>query len=172
METLYDAGDALDLVETKRFSATLETGPFVRSGPALNRCGRRGSMDILGQTCFIEDFLGDAGTLGIAADQLWALQGSPARAWWRWRGTATSTARSTSWARPWPTRWAGAVSPRGRGDSFDVLSDTVQCNVETYDADGDGEVTAEECVDADGTNFMFWTSGDVTQIDVSRASSC
>jgi hypothetical protein len=53
------------------------------------------------------------------------------------------------------------------GDSFDVLSDTVQCTVETYDADGDGEVSAEECADADGTNFMFWTSGDVTQDQMS-----
>ena len=70
MKTLYDAGDALDLVETKRFSATLETGPFVRySGPALNALratvfdGHPSAMNLF----FIEDFLGDAGTLGIAA---------------------------------------------------------------------------------------------------------
>lgn len=52
------------------------------------------------------------------------------------------------------------------GAEHDGIADTPQCGVE-YDADGDGELTAEECVDAGGRNFMFWTAGEFAQADVS-----
>jgi hypothetical protein len=43
------------------------------------------------------------------------------------------------------------------GLEHDGISDTPDCGVEN-DADGDGEMTAEECEALDGRNFMFWTS--------------
>jgi hypothetical protein len=43
------------------------------------------------------------------------------------------------------------------GLEFDGITDTPDCGLE-HDADGDGEMTAEECEALDGRNFMFWTS--------------
>ena len=49
----------------------------------------------------------------------------------------------------------------------DPIADTPECTT-AQDADGDGELTAEECVDLDGRNFMFWTaSDDFAQPDMS-----
>lgn len=41
----------------------------------------------------------------------------------------------------------------------DPIDDTPDCTLD-QDTDGDGELTAEECVDLDGRNFMFWTAAD------------
>ena len=41
----------------------------------------------------------------------------------------------------------------------DPIADTPECTL-AEDADGDGELIAEECVNLDGRNFMFWTSSD------------
>lgn len=44
------------------------------------------------------------------------------------------------------------------GTFFDPLDDTPECDAETFDADGDGDVLADECVPlAGGDNVMFWT---------------
>jgi hypothetical protein len=45
------------------------------------------------------------------------------------------------------------------GTEFDGITDTAECPLEN-DADGDEEMSAEECADLDGRNFMFWTSSD------------
>ncbi|NQV08196.1 hypothetical protein HQ535_16815 [bacterium] len=39
------------------------------------------------------------------------------------------------------------------GDLFDLIPDTPECDIEEYDADGDGEIFSDEC--PDGGNFMF-----------------
>lgn len=52
------------------------------------------------------------------------------------------------------------------GLGFDGITDTPECGVE-FDADADGELTAEECEAADGRNFMFWTSADFGQFEMS-----
>lgn len=49
------------------------------------------------------------------------------------------------------------------GGAFDDLDDTPRCPADRFDADGDGEVSAEECVDRDGQHAMFWISGDLPQ---------
>lgn len=46
------------------------------------------------------------------------------------------------------------------GDSLDPFEDTPQCDLASHDADGDGNLSAEECVDADGRNVMFWVVGE------------
>jgi hypothetical protein len=52
------------------------------------------------------------------------------------------------------------------GLEFDPIGDTPECGLE-FDANGDGEMTAEECETADGRNFMFWTSADFGQYEMS-----
>jgi hypothetical protein len=44
------------------------------------------------------------------------------------------------------------------GSSFDNLADTPECPLDN-DSDGDGELSAEECADLDGSYVMFWISG-------------
>lgn len=44
------------------------------------------------------------------------------------------------------------------GSEFDAIGDTLECPRRMFDADGDGELTAEECETAGGDNLMFWLS--------------
>jgi hypothetical protein len=44
------------------------------------------------------------------------------------------------------------------GDSFDILADTPECPAGRFDSNGDGQVTARECGERDGANFMFWVT--------------
>lgn len=52
------------------------------------------------------------------------------------------------------------------GLGHDGITDTPECGV-ALDADADGELTAEECEAAGGRNFMFWTSADFGQFEMS-----
>ena len=52
------------------------------------------------------------------------------------------------------------------GSGHDILDDTAECPAER-DTDGDGEVSADECLDAGAANVMFWTSGDLRQTRLS-----
>jgi len=55
------------------------------------------------------------------------------------------------------------------GGSFDPISDTPECPASVFDTDGDGLVSAEECVTRDGANLMFWASAWFTQETLSSA---
>jgi anti-anti-sigma regulatory factor len=48
------------------------------------------------------------------------------------------------------------------GLDFDILSDTPECP-SSFDADRDGEVSAEECRERDGGHILFWTSASFPQ---------
>lgn len=52
------------------------------------------------------------------------------------------------------------------GSDHDPLSDTSECDV-ADDADGDGDLSAEECEARDGRNLMFWVSADFPQRELS-----
>lgn len=56
------------------------------------------------------------------------------------------------------------------GLEHDPITDTPECGVE-FDLDGDGELTAEECEAAGGRNFMFWTSAEFAQFEVSATQA-
>ncbi len=58
----------------------------------------------------------------------------------------------------------------GGEGGYDVIADTPECP-QSQDLDGDGALTAEECINFDGTNFMFWTSGDARQNTMSPIQS-
>ncbi len=49
------------------------------------------------------------------------------------------------------------------GATFDPISDTPECRATTYDTDGDGVVTSNECKNLDGPNLMFWSSASYVQ---------
>lgn len=61
------------------------------------------------------------------------------------------------------------------GSSSEPLPDTARCDI-SADTDGDGMLMAEECLDRDGTNIMFWGASQpgstfsTTQRDVLRAA--
>lgn len=48
------------------------------------------------------------------------------------------------------------------GTRTEPIDDTADCPG-SADSNGDGSFSAEECVDWDGANFMFWTAGDLVQ---------
>lgn len=52
------------------------------------------------------------------------------------------------------------------GSSHDPLEDTPECGP-SEDADGDGELSAEECDALDGRNLMFWVTGSEPQRELS-----
>jgi hypothetical protein len=56
------------------------------------------------------------------------------------------------------------------GQAHDPITDTAECGVD-FDYDGDGELTAEECESAGGRNFMFWTSAEFGQYEMSAIQS-
>lgn len=52
------------------------------------------------------------------------------------------------------------------GTSFDSIGDTAECPA-SRDTDKSGSVSAEECEDLDGRNFMFWSAASFPQDGVS-----
>lgn len=49
------------------------------------------------------------------------------------------------------------------GTNFDPLSDTPECQRETYDSNKDGIVSSSECRSVDGPNLMFWSDASYPQ---------
>jgi hypothetical protein len=49
------------------------------------------------------------------------------------------------------------------GKSFDPIKDTPECPASTFDKNGDGKVSANECVTVDAGNLMFWSSASFPQ---------
>lgn len=46
---------------------------------------------------------------------------------------------------------------------FDPISDTAECDSETYDINNDGYASADECEEVDGFNLMFWAAASYSQ---------
>ncbi len=44
-----------------------------------------------------------------------------------------------------------------KGDAHDFLADTPECTT-VQDQNGDGTITADECINQDGAYMMFWGS--------------
>ncbi len=61
-------------------------------------------------------------------------------------------------------------STEAEGLFHDEFDDTAACTT-AQDADGDGYVDADECIDHGGRNFMFWTGGDFDQNEISRSQA-
>ncbi len=125
---------------------------------------------------FIADFTGDGGVLGIAAG-IPGPQGIPGTAG---SGVVMSVEAHLDANGDLDIATLGETmaheaghqlglfhTTEASGDSFDLFTDTPECDAESFDGNGDDEVDAEECGSADGANFMFWTAGDVRQDRIS-----
>jgi len=135
---------------------------------------------------FIDDFSDEAGTLGLAA----GVPGPVGVSGTASSGVvlsilshldATGTALDTTllgetMAHEVAHQLGLFHTTEADGLEHDFLPDTPECTP-ADDADGDGLVSAEECVALDGANLMFWIAGDFSQdqlspiqADVLRAS--
>jgi hypothetical protein len=125
---------------------------------------------------FVADFAGDSGTLGIAAGipgpiGTTGTVGSAVvvsvEAHLDGNGTDLDLATmGETMAHELGHQMGLFHTTESGGDSFDPLDDTPECT-QANDRNNDGSLSAGECRDADGTNFMFWTSGNVRQDQVS-----
>lgn len=60
--------------------------------------------------------------------------------------------------------WLGLFhTTEAGGTAFDPLPDTPACSLVPYDTDHDGIMLAQECVNLDGTNLMFWVDASFPQ---------
>ena len=128
---------------------------------------------------FITDFLDDAGTLGIAA----AIPGPNGVLGTEASGVVLSVESHRYFEGGLDTTMLGETmahevghqiglfhTSEAGGDGFDPIEDTPECGLDR-DLDGNGVVSAEECEDRDGRNFMFWTAGEFSQNEMSSAQS-
>lgn len=125
---------------------------------------------------FIADFQGESGTLGIAAGipGPMGVEGTAGSGviitvdtHLDGDGTLDTALMGGTMAHELGHQLGLYHSTEASGQTHDIIADTAECDAASYDANSDGYVTAEECVDADGTNFMFWTSGELVQEDIS-----
>lgn len=176
MQAVYEGATGPILAEITRFEVNLPGGPFVEdSGATINDL--RATIADPGldteslNLFFIADFLGSGGTLGIAAGIPGAfVQGTAGSgvtmsvdAHKNVGGDVDTTLLGETMAHEVGHQLGLFHTTEAGGDSHDVIDDTPECRQGTYDSNGDGELTAEECEDADGANFMFWTAGDSPQ---------
>jgi hypothetical protein len=171
MERIYAEGDALSLGEISLYADTY--GWAVASvGADLNALRSRtyggGTATNL---IFVDTFVDSAGTLGIAA----GIPGPMGTQGTAGSAVTLSVDSHLTTEGELDTRLMGGTLAHELGHQLglfhttdtdgwqhDILDDTPECDA-SYDVDGDGYVTAEECVDQGGDNFMFWTSGNFVQ---------
>ncbi len=177
---LYVAGGGLTLGEVTFETITLEDGPYVRSsGPGLGALRRSGGASFGALNLyFIADFLGEAGTLGIAAGIPGALVPGTAGSGVTMSvethllgdGTVDTTLLGETIAHEGGHQLGLFHTIEADGWSHDIIGDTPECTTD-FDTDGDGEMTAEECADQGGRNFMFWTAGEFSQDEMSETQA-
>ena len=178
MERIYAAGSTLALGEVTLWYDDLGTAYFPAGGKEIGQL-RAGDYegDVAMNMFFIADFLGDSGTLGIAAGIPGAMgvQGTA--------GSGVTVSVEThldgggdidiplmggTMAHELGHQFGLFHTTEADGSTHDVFDDTPEC---TKDPDGDGYVTADECVGSGGENFMFWGAGNVTQEDISTGQA-
>jgi hypothetical protein len=176
MADLYAGGGGPAIGDVGTWSVALDGGPFLRSSNAALAGLRSTRLDGANpwsmRFFFLADFQGDAGTLGISPGIPGAV-GVPETAG---SGVVLSVQGHQDDRGRLDVRTLGETmaheaghtlglfhTTEAGGTSFDVLDDTPECDARTRDRDGDGEVSAEECADLDGKNFMFWVSGSFRQ---------
>lgn len=180
VRALYDGGDAFLLGEVERWSVPVGTdGRVADRGDALDALRATvlpGSSPWSARVFIVQDFLGSSGTLGFAAGIPGPL-GVPDTAG---SGVMLSYDTHLDDEGALDTRLLGETmahevghqlglfhTTEESGDSFDVMTDTPECDLATFDENGDGAVDALECQDVDGRNFMFWVADEFAQDQLS-----
>jgi hypothetical protein len=171
MFAVYARGSALRRGVVTIFDLSLPQGPF--ASPAEGMRALRASVtdpsDPLAMRMFlIADFLGGGGILGEAggvpgplADPGTGSSGVVVSIDGHRRGDGSldiDTLAETM-AHEAGHQMGLFHTSESNGLAFDILADTPECDAATYDRNEDGLVTAGECRDVDGQNFMFWVSG-------------
>jgi hypothetical protein len=184
---LWAAG-GVGMVGQVRYLTAPGTGLVATAGPDIDalRATDPGGDPRAVSVFFIDDFSDEAGTLGLAA----GIPGPVGVSGTASSGVvlsilshvdATGTALDTTllgetMAHEVAHQLGLFHSTEADGLEHDFLPDTPECTP-AEDTDGDGFVSAEECMALDGANLMFWIAGGFSQdqlspiqADVLRAS--
>ncbi len=121
---------------------------------------------------FVADFLDDPGTLGVAAGipgpvGIDGTHGSgvvlSVEGHMNGRGEVLTGMLGETMAHEVGHQLGLFHTTEAGGDSFDLFDDTPECRASERDTNDDGEVGGRECRRLDGRNFMFWTSANYAQ---------
>ncbi|MEL6741773.1 MAG: M12 family metallo-peptidase [Planctomycetota bacterium] len=179
-DALYVDNGAGTLADIEFFDVATDAGAFVPSnGAALNDLrstpieGSSRAMNIY----FIEDFTDAPGVLGVAAG-IPGPNGIPQTpgsgvvvALTSHRtvdGVVNTTLMGETIAHELGHQLGLFHTSESDGSGHDVVDDTAECTL-ADDANGDGQLAAEEC--PDGANVMFWTSASFSQSTMSASQS-
>ena len=168
MRSVYAANGGPPLGSVQVFDLPWPSGPFVPFGGPLGDLRSAvtpGASDLALNLFVIADFQHAAGTIGISA----GIPGPIGVPGTRGSGVVVSVDGHRRGDGRLDARALGETmaheaghqmglfhTTEASGLSFDILGDTPECDVGTYDHDGNGELGAAECRNVDGTNFMFW----------------
>jgi hypothetical protein len=128
---------------------------------------------------FIQDFSDEVGTLGVAGGLpgplgIVGIDGSGVMltvdGHTRFNGSLNTEMLGETMAHEVGHQMGLFHTTEADGTTLESLEDTPDCP-RNADDDGDGWYMAEECVDYDGTNFMFWVAGREPQGDVSASQA-
>jgi len=160
---------AVDINAVSYYSVALESGPYIDyEGDDINTLratqtdGDGHQMNLF----FIADFVGSPGILGIAAGIPGPIGISETYA----SGVVMSVESHQDVGGNIDIELLGETmaheaghqmglfhTTESSGEYFDGIGDTPECD-QSRDANGDGDVSADECQDLDGMNIMFWAA--------------
>lgn len=174
MDSLWRSGGGPGLGSTEVLAHPGDTFLPYESSTALRGSVVEGARDTAIRVYFIQDYLEADGTLGEAGGIPGPLRSGVDEA-----GVIVSLDAHLFVDGTLDTELLGEVmaheighqlglfhTTESDGARTEALVDTPECPADA-DANADGMFSAEECSDADGSNFMFWTSGDLRQDTVS-----
>lgn len=174
MQHVFDSAEGPIVHVTRKLSFSLEDGPFVSDmGSDINKM--RATLPEIEMDkealnlFFIEDFIG-GGLLGIAGGIPGPfIQGTGAsgvvmsvEAHLNADGEMRASVLGETMAHELAHQFGLFHTTESDGAYHDVIADTPECDPER-DENGDGDLDADECFNAGGTNFMFWKSADFPQ---------
>lgn len=168
MRAVYANGGGPALGQVQVFDLPWPDGPYIPFGEALGRLRSTvtpGTSEFALNLFVIADFQGGAGTIGTSAGIPGPI-GVPGTAGSgvvvtvdghrKYNGDLDPDALGETMAHEAGHQMGLFHTSESSGLSFDILGDTPECDLATYDHNTDGAVGAPECRNVDGRNFMFW----------------
>jgi hypothetical protein len=168
MRAVYASGGGPELGEVRVFDLPSPEGAFVPFGEPLQRLRSTetpGASELAINLFVIADFARSAGTIGISAGIPGPI-GVPGTGGSgvvvtvdghrKYSGELDTDALGETMAHEAGHQMGLFHTTESSGQSFDILRDTPECDLATFDRDGSGDLGAPECRNAGGKNFMFW----------------